>query len=142
MRTAIYQYHRHDTNSHDINESGEHLIMSAVTMCKDKVEDLYGDGQNFITYIDTKHTMIESNCMKGVYLRPKLEEMLEDIRDGKIDLVVVTYMGAIASDFNFIMAFYIYLCQHNVKLITVREGERITEMMEQALEEYQKSKGL
>jgi len=142
MNTAIYQYHRHDTNSQDMNQSGEHLILSAVTMCKDKAAALYGDDQHFMTYIDTEHKMIESECLKGAIVRPELERMLSDIEKGRIDLVVVTYMGAIASDFNFIIAFYIYLCQHKVKLITVREGERIIELMEKALEEYRKNSGL
>ena len=139
MNTAIYQYHRRDTHSQDINQSGEHLIMSAVTMCKDKAVSLYGEDQNFQTYIDTETRMIESKCMKGAYTRPELEKLLADVKDGKIDLVVVTYMGAVAADYNYVIAFYIYLRQHNVKLITVREGEGINEMMEKALEEYQKN---
>ena len=139
MNIAIYQYHRRDTNSQDINQSGEHLIMSAVTMCKDKAVSLYGEDQHFQTYIDTETRMIESECIKGAYTRPELEKLLVDVKNGKIDLVVVTYMGAVAADYNYVIAFYIYLRQHNVKLITVREGEGINEMMEKALEEYQKN---
>ena len=142
MNTAIYQYHRRDTNSQDMNQSGEFLILSAVTMCKDKVEEIYGEDQHYITYIDTEHKMIESSCMKGAYVRPELERLLEDIEKGKIDLVAVTYMGAVAADFNFVLAFYIFLCQHNVKLITVREGKGINDLMERALEEYRKNAGL
>ena len=142
MNIAIYQYHRSDTRSLDINQSGEHLILSAVTMCKDKATDLYGHGQNFIQYVDTKLDMIPSEYMKGAYVRPELERLLEDIHLGRIDLVIVTYMGAVASDFNFVLAFYIYLCQHNVKLVTVREGEKINELMEEALEEFKKKAGL
>ena len=142
MNTAIYQYHRPDSKSMEMNQSGEHLILSAVTMCKDTAADIYGHGQNFIQYVDTTIDMIESQYMKGAYVRPELERLLEDIHLGRIDLVVVTYMGAVASDFNFVVAFYIYLCQHNVKLITVREGERINDLMEQALEEIKKKTGL
>ncbi len=142
MNTAIYQYHRSDTQSLDVNQSAEHLVLSAVTLCKDKVTELYGEDQKFITYIDTETRMIESSYMKGTVVRPKLEELLADIDAGMIDLVAVTYMGAVASDFYFVLAFYIYLRQHNVKLITAREGERINEMMENALEEYRKSSGI
>ncbi|MBR0410584.1 MAG: recombinase family protein [Eubacterium sp.] len=142
MNIAIYQYHRSDSVSQDMNQSAEHLILSAVTMCKDKATELYGPGQNFIQYVDMKLDMIQSNYMKGAYVRPELERLLEDIHLGRIDTVIVTYMGAVASDFNFVIAFYIYLCQHNVKLVTVREGERINEMMEQALEEFRKKAGL
>ena len=142
MNVAIYQYHRRDTHSQDINQSGEMLILSAVTMCKDKVTELYGEDQNFVTYIDTETRMIESDCLKGAYVRPELENMLADIRDGRIDMVAVTYMGAVASDYMFILAFYIYLCQHNIKLITVREGEKIGGMLEKALEEYRKNSGM
>ena len=71
------------------------------------------------------------------YLKQNLQEyLLVDIKSGAIQAVIVTYMGVVASDFNFVLAFYIYLCQHNVKLITVREGEKINDMMEKALEEY------
>lgn len=142
MNTAIYQYHRPDSKSMDMNQSGEHLILSAVTMCKDTATDLYGHGQTFIQYVDTTTDVIESQYLKGAYVRPELERLLEDVHLGMIDLVVVTYMGAVASDFNFVVAFYIYLCQHNVKLVTVREGERINELMEQALEEIKKKTGL
>ena len=65
MNTAIYQYHRRDTHSQDINQSGEHLILSAVTMCKDKVREIFGEDQNYVAYIDTEHRMIESQYMKG-----------------------------------------------------------------------------
>ncbi len=139
MNIAIYQYHRSDSRSLDVNQSSEHLILSAVTMCKDKAIELYGEGHTFISYVDTELTMIESKCMKGAYVRPELERMLLDIKNGLIDMVVVTYMGAIASEYLFIIAFYIYLCQNNVKLVTVREGEAINEMMEAALEEYNKN---
>ena len=139
MNIAIYQYHRQDTRSQDINQSAEHLLLSAVTMCKDKAELLYGQGHRFITYLDTEHRMVESEYMKGAYVRPRLEEMLADIKNGQIDMVIVTYMGAVASDYNFVLAFYIYLCQNKVKLVTVREGEKIQEMMDTALEEYRKT---
>lgn len=142
MNIAIYQYHRSDSKSMEMNQSGEHLILSAVTMCKDKAEELYGEECNFIQYVDITLDMIPSNYMKGAYVRPELERLLEDIHLGRIDTVIVTYMGAIASDFNFIIAFYIYLCQHNVKLATVREGEKINILMEQALEEFRKQAGL
>lgn len=138
MNIAIYQYHRQDTHSQDMNQSGEHLILSAVSMCKEKAAELYGEENNIYTYIDTEHRMIKSNCMEGAYVRPKLEDLLVDIKSGAIQAVIVTYMGVIAADFNFIVAFYIYLRQYNVKLATVREGEKINELMEQALEEYWK----
>lgn len=138
MNIAIYQYHRQDSRSQEMNQSGEHLILSAVTMCKDKAVELYGEDHRFVPYIDTEHRMLESSCMKGAYVRPQLEVLLTDIKKGKIDLVVVTYMGAVAADFHFVLAFYIYLCQNKVKLITVREGEGINNLMEQALEEYKK----
>ena len=142
MNIAIYQYHRSDTRSQDINQSGEHLILSAVTMCKDKAIELFGMGHRYYQYIDTDNKMVQSDCMKGAYVRPKLEELLVDINEGKVDTLVVTYMGAVASDYNFIIAFYIYLKQHNVKLVTVREGERINDMMEKALEEFKKNANL
>ncbi len=135
MNIAIYQYHRQDTLSQDMNQSAEHLILSAVTLCKEKAIEVYGEDNNFINYIDTESRMIESKCMKGATVRPRMEELLADIKNGAIDAVVVSYMGVIASDFNFVIAFYIYLCQNNCKLLTVREGKKINDMMEQALEE-------
>lgn len=139
MNIAIYQYHRQDTHSQDMNQSGEHLILSAVSMCKEKAAELFGEDNHIYTYIDTETRMVQSKCMEGAYVRPKLEDLLIDIKSGAIQAVIVTYMGVVASDFNFIMAFYIYLCQHKVKLITVREGEKINELMEKALEEYSRN---
>ena len=136
MNIAIYQYHRQDTHSQDMNQSSEHLILSAVSLCKEKAAELYGEDNNIYTYIDTETRMIKSKCMEGAYVRPKLEDLLVDIKNGAIQAVIVTYMGVVASDFNFVLAFYIYLCQHKVKLATVREGEKINDMMEKALEEY------
>lgn len=139
MNIAIYQYHRNDTRNQDMNQSAERLILSAVSMCKEKAAELYGENNNIYTYIDTETRMIKSKCMEGAYVRPKLEDLLVDIKSGAIQAVVVTYMGAVASDFNFVLAFYIYLHQHNVELATVREGEKINDMMEKALEEYWKN---
>ena len=41
MNIAIYQYHRQDTHSQDMNQSSEHLILSAVSLCKEKAAELY-----------------------------------------------------------------------------------------------------
>lgn len=138
MNIAVYQYHRQDTLSQDMNQSAEHLILSAVTLCIEKAIEVYGKDNNFLNYIDTESRMIESKCLKGATVRPRLEELLEDIKRGAIDAVVVSYMGVLASDLNFVIAFYIFLRQNNCKLITVREGEKINDMMEEVMEEMAK----
>lgn len=58
MNIAIYQYHRSDSVSQDMNQSAEHLILSAVTMCKDKATELYGPGQNFIQYVEDRKSVV------------------------------------------------------------------------------------
>ena len=138
MNIAVYQYHRQDTLSQDMNQSAEHLILSAVTLCIEKAIEVYGKDNNFLNYIDTESRMIESKCLKGATVRPRLEELLEDIKRGAIDAVVVSYMGVLASDLHFVIAFYIFLRQNNCKLITVREGEKINDMMEEVMEEMAK----
>lgn len=142
MNIAIYGYHNMDTGCPSCNQAETKLVQTDVEKCKEKAVEVYGEGHSFFTFIDRSDVLSDSSHLKGGKTRPAMENMLQAISEGKIDMVVVTYMGALAAEYLFILAFYIFLCQHKVKILTVREGEKITEMLEEALEQYRKQNGI
>jgi len=142
VRTAIYTYHGRDTGCPSCNQAGAKLIQYEIDQCKAKATEVFGEGQTFTLYVDTDDRYRPSKCLKEAPVRMKMEQLLEDIRDGKVDLVVMNYMGSLAADYMFVLAFYMYLRKNKVRLITVREGQEIESMMERALEEYAKAAGL
>ena len=142
MNVAIYNFFNTNTDCPSCNQAGAKMAFSEIGKCKDKVKELYGDGHVFREYIDRNDVAVSSSYLSGATVRPAIERLLEDIDKGEVDLVVLTYMGVLAADFYFILAFYIFLCQHKVRIITVREGERIAEMLDQALEEFRRIQDL
>ena len=142
MNIAVYEYHNMDTGCPSCNQAEAKLVETDMEKCRQKVAEIYGEGHSFYNFIDKQDILQESRYLKGAKTRPAVERMLGAISEGKIDLVVLTYMGALAADYMFILAFYIFLCQHKVGIITVREGKRIEDMLEQALEQFRKENGL
>ena len=142
MKVAIYDFFNTDTECPSCNQAGAKMALSEIGKCKDKVKELYGEGHVFREYIDRKDVAVTSSYLSGATVRPAIERLLEDIDKGEIDLVVMTYMGVLAADFYFILAFYLFLRQHDVRIITVREGERINQMLEQAIEEFRRIQNL
>lgn len=142
MNIAIYQFNNIDSECPSCNQGEAKLILSDLDRCKRKAAELYGEGHTFQSYMDRKDVAVDSRCIMGAQVRPAMERMLEDIGEGRIDIVMMTYMGALAADQYFILAFYLYLKKHNVRIATVREGEGIVKMLEEALYIYQKEKGI
>ena len=133
MRVAIYQFQNAQGDCPSCNQAGNQMIAIGRESCRNKALELFGDSCEFIYYLDRSESRLTGDSIQDVKNRPRFESLLRDIRKGEIDAVVMTFMGELSIEEAFIIDFYRFLKEHNVKLITVREGFRIMEMLDQVL---------
>ena len=133
MRVAIYQFQNALSDCPSCNQAScQNAAMNAAA-CHEKAVELFGSDAEFSNYIDRSESKLTGSDIHNVSNRPQFTRMLEDIKEGKIDAVIMTYMGILSIDMDFLLNFYRFLKEHNVKLATAREGLKIMDMMEQAL---------
>ena len=133
MKAAIYQFLNALSDCPSCNQAScQNAALNAVA-CQEKAHELFGDDCELVNYIDRGETRLTGPDIHQVRNRPQFTRMLNDVSEGRIDAVIMTYMGILSVDIDFVLNFYIYLKEHNVKLATVREGLKIMEMMEEAL---------
>lgn len=133
MRVAIYQFQNALGDCPSCNQATcQNVTMNAVA-CQEKAKELFGQDCECINYIDRSESRLTGSDIHTVSNRPQFLKLLADIREGKIDAVIMTYMGILSIDMDFVMNFYAYLKEHNVKLATVREGLKVMDMIEEAL---------
>lgn len=133
MRVAIYQFQNALGDCPSCNQATcQTAVMNAV-QCRQKAQDLFGEDCEYFNYIDRSESILTGSDIHSVKNRPQFLKMLDDIADGKIDVVIMTYMGALSIDMDFLLNFYVYLKEHDVKLATAREGLGIMDLMEEAL---------
>ncbi len=133
MRVAIYQFQNALGDCPSCNQAAcQNAAMNAVA-CQEKAKELFGEDCEYFNYIDRSESRLTGSDIHTVSNRPQFLKLLDDIREDRIDAVIMTYMGILSIEIDFLLNFYEYLKEHGVKLATVREGLKIMEMMEQAL---------
>ncbi len=134
MRVAIYQYQNYSGDCPSCNQAVVSLVRIAREACQDKARDLFGEDCEFVIYLDRSGTRLTGESIHNLTKRPRLQDLLGDIEQGKIDVVVMSFMADLSVEEEFIIDFYRFLKKHQVKLVTVREGLQIMEMLDQVLE--------
>ena len=133
MRVAIYQFQNALGDCPSCNQATcQNVVMNAL-QCKQKAQDMFGEECEFFNYIDRSESILTGSDIHNVKNRPQFLKLLEDIAAGNIDVVIMTYMGILSIDMDFLLNFYIFLKEHGVKLATAREGLGIMDLMEEAL---------
>lgn len=133
MRIAIYQFQNAPGSCPSCNQAGNQMIAIGRESCQTKARELFGDQCEFIFYLDRSESRLTGDDIHKVKNRPRFLSMLDDIEKGEIDVVMMTYMGDLSIEEEFIIAFYRFLKDHGVKLVTAREGFRIMDMLDKVL---------
>ena len=133
MRVAIYQFQNAQGNCPSCNQAGNQMIAIGRESCQDKARELLGEDCEFIFYLDRSESRLTGDSIHTVKNRPRFLSLLKDIEKGDIDAVIVTFMGELSIEEAFIIDFYRFLKGHGGKLIPVREGFRIMEMLDTVL---------
>ena len=134
MRVAIYQYQNYSGDCPSCNQAVVSLVRIAREACQDKARELFGKDCEFTIYLDRSGTRLTGESIYNLTKRPRLQDLLEDIEQGKIDVVVMSFMADLSVEEEFIIDFYRFLKKYKVKLVTVREGLKIMDMLDQVLE--------
>ncbi len=133
MRIAIYQFQNAPGGCPSCNQAGNQMVSIGRESCQIKAQELFGDQCEFVFYLDRSESRLTGSDIHNVKNRPRFLSLLDDVKKGEIDVVMMTYMGELSIEEEFIIAFYRYLKEHGVKLVTAREGFRIMEMLDKVL---------
>ena len=134
MRVAIYQYQNNSGDCPSCNQAAVSLVRIARETCQEKARDLFGEDCEFAFYLDRSGTRLTGDSIHNLTKRPRLQDLLGDIEQGKVDVVVMSFMADLSVEEEFIIDFYRFLKKYKVKLVTVREGLKIMDMLDQVLE--------
>lgn len=133
MRVAIYQYQNYSGDCPSCNQAMVSLVRIAREACKEKARELFGEDCEFTIYFDRSGTRLTGESIHNLTKRPHLQDLLGDIEQGKIDVVVMSFMADLSVEEEFIIDFYRFLKKYKVKLVTVREGLQIMDMLDRVL---------
>ena len=133
MRVAIYQYQNNSGDCPSCNQAVVGLVRIAREACRDKAIELFGKDCEFEVYLDRSETRFTGESIRNLTKRPRLKDLIGDIEQGKIDVVIMSFMADLSIEEEFILEFYRFLKMHQVKLVTVREGLQIMEMLDKVL---------
>ena len=133
MRIAIYQFQNTPGGCPSCNQAGNQMISIGRESCIEKAQELFDEKCEFIFYLDRSESRLTGKDIHNVKNRLRFLSLLSDIEKGDIDVVMVTFMGELTIEEEFIIEFYRYLKEHGVKLVTVREGFKIMDMLDQVL---------
>lgn|GEM_PF-1078284 len=134
MRVAIYQYQNYSGDCPSCNQAVVSLVRIAREACQEKARELFGEDCEFVIYFDRSGTRLTGESIHNLTKRPRLQDLLGDIEQGKVDVVVMSFMADLSVEEEFIIDFYRFLKKHQVKLVIVREGFQIMEMLDKVLE--------
>ncbi len=133
MRIAIYQFMIGQSNCPSCNQATNKMLLNNAIACREKAIEIFGDNLDFFNYVDRHETIQTGSDIRNVPYRTHFNRLLADVEAGKIDAVILTFMGNLSNEAKFIIDFYRFLKEHQVKLVTVREGLGIMDMMEKVL---------
>ncbi|MDO4975944.1 MAG: recombinase family protein [Eubacteriales bacterium] len=103
------------------------MIKDAVA-CKNRVEGIYGTDCEYFNFTDL------GDYPPSNLDRPGFHRMMKDVENGRLDAIIVIRLDKISNDIDLILTTYQRLKEHNVALLTLKEGEKAMEILEKAME--------
>ncbi len=95
--------------------------------CKTRVEAIYGLDNEYVNYTDLGDYPPENLD------RPGFRRMMQDVEDGRLDVIIVIRLDKISNDVDLILNTYERMKAHGVELLTLKEGKRAMEVLDKAL---------
>ncbi len=133
MRIGIYN-HQHMVGSCPIcRQTYVQGMIADAQKCQGKAISIYGQDCEFFNYTDLGDYPPED------IERPGIRHLIEDIENGKLDVVVCYTLNKISTEIDLIMKVYQIIRENNVELITFADGKHAMEVMDRALENWKKS---
>lgn len=97
--------------------------------CKNRAEGIYNTEIEFFNYTDL------GDYPPSNLDRPGFRRLMKDVESGSLDAVIVIRLDKISSDINLVLNTYKRMKEHNVELLTLKEGRRAMEILDKALAE-------
>ena len=133
MRIGIYN-HQHMVGTCPIcRQTYVQGMMQDAQKCRDRALGIYGSDCEFFNYTDLGDFPTDNTD------RPGMNHLVNDVREGKLDVVVCYKLSKISTDIDELMKIYQIIRDNNVELITVTDGKRAMEVMDKALAKWKQS---
>lgn len=128
MRVGIYNHqHLRGACSGCYRHYVEELYKDG-NRCAEKAKEIYGQDIEIFNYTDLGDYPSEHLHRQGY------ERMIEHVKAGKIDALVVMTLTKISTDIRLVLETYRILKDHNVELVTVSDGKDVMKILDKALE--------
>ncbi len=132
MKVAIYNYQQIEEGCPACSQTYQRALIVDTAACKNKIEQIYGGDCEFFNYTD--RGQYELNNLN----RPEFQRLMKDVEEGKVEVVIVTNLAKISTSIDLILDTYQKCKEHNVLLITHRDGLEADKMLKKAWEELKK----
>ena len=127
MKIGIYN-HQHMQGSCPIcRQTYVQGMMQDALSCQSKAHMVYGSDLEFVNYTDLGNYPPENLD------RPGFRRMMQDVEDGRLDVIIVIRLDKISNDVDLILNTYERMKAHGVELLTLKEGKRAMEVLDKAL---------
>ena len=133
MRIGIYN-HQHMVGGCPIcRQTYVQGMIADAKMCQNRAISIYGADSEFFNYTDLGDYSPEDID------RPGIRHLIEDVEEGKLDVVCCYTMDKISTNIDLIMYVYGIIRDHGVDFITFADGKHAMEVMDRAYSSWKKA---
>lgn len=132
MRIGIYNHQHYRGGCPGCSQTYVKGMIADAMECQNRVTGIYGKDVEFINYTDLGDYPPENLD------RPGYRNMMRDVKEGRVDAVIVLKLDKISNQVDLVLDTYQVMKDHGVKLLTLNEGERASEILDKALDKRKK----
>lgn len=133
MRIGIYNHQHLRGGCPGCSQIYVKGMISDGVKCQNRAIGIYGEDCEFFNYTDL------GDYPPDNLDRPGYRRMMKDVEDGKLDAIFVLTLSKISSDINLVLSTYKRCKEHNVALLTAVDGKRAMDVLDEALNKWEKN---
>ncbi len=127
MRVGIYNHQHLRGGCPGCSQIYVRGMISDAVKCKSRIEGIFGKDCEFFNYTDLGDYPPEH------LNRPSFIRMMDDVENGKLDVIIVISLSKISDNVDLVLAIYKKCRDHNVKLLSHEKGLETIEILDKAL---------
>ncbi|MCD8018621.1 MAG: recombinase family protein [Clostridiales bacterium] len=133
MRIGIYNHQHLRGGCPGCSQVYVKGMISDGMKCQNRAIGIYGADCEFINYTDLGDYPADNLD------RPGYQRMMRDVENNKLDAIFVLTLDKISSEVSLVLETYKRCKEHHVALLTATDGKRAMDVLEKALEQWEKN---
>ncbi len=127
MIIAIYNHQHQRSGCPGCSQTYVKGMIFDEERCKSRAAAIYGSDCEFVNYTDL------GDYPASNLERPGYNRMMQDVKAGKLDVIIVVTLGKISDSVDLVLKTYKICKEHHVELVTATDGKRAMEVLDKAL---------